>query len=101
MSLAPTRLAFRSGNKSTLITRIQKHDQLKTLEAVHEPTVPTGAHIRYASSTAEVSGPVPGIPLAAQPELSLSKSAFTNINLPDLSQPDSEAPTPIVRLTAP
>ena len=101
--LAPTHLAYRTGNKSTLITRIQQYDQLKTLEAVHHPTVPAGAHARNASSTAsgvEVSGPVPGIPPAAQPEASLSKSAFTNINLPDLSQPVSEAPTPIVRVTA-
>jgi len=89
------------GNKSTLITRIQEHDQLKTMEAVQDPSVPAGVQVRRASSAAattsgsEASGPVPGIPPAAQPSADLSASAFTNVNLPDLSQPDPEIPTPI------
>lgn len=105
-TVAPTPLPNRTGNKSTLITRIQQHDQVKTLEAVQDPAVHAGVQVRNASSAApttsgsEVSGPVPGIPPTAQPEASLSKSAFTNVNLPDLSQPDPEAPTPIVRVTA-
>jgi len=93
------------GNKANLITRIQEHDKRQTLEAVstRDPPVPAGAQVRYNSSAAastttsgsEASGPVPGIPLAAQPTADLSATAFTNVNLPDLSQPDPEWPTPI------
>lgn len=106
-----TQITFnRKGNKSTLITRIQEHDQSTTLKAVsssqQDPPVPVGVTqlVRRASSAApatsgsEKSGPVPGIPPAAQPKSQLASTAFTNINLPDLSQPDAEIPTPIVRV---
>jgi len=86
------------GNKSTLITRIQAHDQHKTLQAVsvQDPPQPPGAQVRHASLVAPTaSGSVPGIPPAAQPTSHLAPTAFTNINLPDLSQPDPEIPTPI------
>lgn len=93
------------GNKATLITRIQEQEQHNTLQAVssaQDPPVPAGAaQIRHASSASpttsgsEVSGPVPGIPLAGQRTSNLASIAFTNVNLPDLSQPDPELPTPI------
>jgi hypothetical protein len=109
--LAKERGLSQKGNKSTLITRIQQNEKDKTLEAVssaqRDPPVPTAAKVRQASTAAttptagidtagsEASSPVPGIPPDALPEHRLSSTAFTNISLPDLSQPIPESPTPI------
>jgi hypothetical protein len=104
------KIFYSKGNKSTLITRIQEHEQHKTIQAVssaQDPLVPAGVQIRRASSASlptsgsEASSPVPGLPQAAQRLDGLGSTAFTNVNLPDLSQPDPELPTPIVSIKFP
>ncbi|KIM87140.1 hypothetical protein PILCRDRAFT_299859 [Piloderma croceum F 1598] len=108
--LAKDRGLSPKGNKSTLITRIQEHEQHKTIQAVssaQDPLVPASVQVRHASSASlatsgsEASSPVPGLPHAAQRLDGLGSTAFTNVNLPDLSQPDPELPTPIVSVKFP
>jgi hypothetical protein len=70
----------RNGNKSTLITRIQEHERFHAI--THNPSVPFGTR---TTST----GVSPGIPSQSIRETHAS-SEFTNINLPDISQPDLE-----------
>jgi len=86
------------GNKSTLITRIQGHEQHKSLQAVSSVQDPPSRQVRRASPTSsgsEASSPVPGMPQAAEHSNNMASTTFTNVNLPDLSLPDTELPTPI------
>src|SRR5882762_7338362 len=51
LSVTPN-IFHRKGNKATLISRIQQHEQHKFLQAVssaQDPPVPAGAQVRHAS----------------------------------------------------
>jgi hypothetical protein len=77
------------GNKATLILRIQEHDQRETLEAISDK-VPSVT--RNSSSVA--TGVTPGIP----PDSQINRpppAEFTNVYLPDISQPAPGRPVQI------
>lgn len=86
---------FSGGNKATLITRLQQHDNNQTLSS--EP-VSVAPKVRRASTV--VPAPpteVPGVPASADP-VPVHPKFDLSVQLPILSEPIPEAPTPIVRL---
>lgn len=88
---------FSGGNKATLITRLQQHDNQQTLSS--EP-VSVAPKVRRASTV--VPAPpteVPGVPASADP-VPVHPKFDLSVQLPILSEPIPEAPTPIVRLAS-
>lgn len=85
------------GNKSTLITRIQEHEENSATPSAlaHTPGTIRSASTNVVppSSKKTSQAASPGIPLAAQPD---STSNFLAIKLPDLSQPSPNAPVQVV-----
>ena len=95
----------RSGNKATLITRIQTDDS----HNVQDKVAPTPIQSRSASSSAPVAEPVGAKvphphPTPAPIDEAAIRSKFIHpvldIHLPNLSQPEPEIQVQVVRLTA-
>lgn len=86
------------GNKSTLITRIQEHEENSVTSP--SPPVHTPGAIRSASTQPKKTSQAvsPGIPLAAQPNSASSNYDFLAIKLPNLSQSPPNAPVQVVSL---
>ncbi|EIW51719.1 uncharacterized protein TRAVEDRAFT_136599 [Trametes versicolor FP-101664 SS1] len=80
------------GNKATLITRLQQHDNNQTLSSEPFSVAPK---VRRASTV--VPAPpteVPGVPASADP-VPVHPKFDLSVQLPILSEPIPEAPTPI------
>ncbi|KAF8559792.1 hypothetical protein OG21DRAFT_490356 [Imleria badia] len=86
------------GNKSTLVARIQEHEEhnLSSTSSIRTPgtirsastnIVPPLSHKKTSQAAS------PGIPLADQPDS--AKPDFLSIKLPDLSQPPPNAPVQV------
>ncbi|KAG8217732.1 hypothetical protein J3R82DRAFT_5891 [Butyriboletus roseoflavus] len=97
---AKTRGLSTKGNKSTLIARIHEHEESSMTCA--SPLIHTPGTIRSASTnvvppsskkTSQAASP--GIPLAAQPDSTSTKSGFLAVKLPDLSQPSPNVPVQV------
>ncbi|KAH7910181.1 hypothetical protein BJ138DRAFT_139797 [Hygrophoropsis aurantiaca] len=87
------------GNKPALVSRIQSYEEHQVQAAA--PVV--HRNVSSSSSSTSTSTPaqavVPGLPSAPGPAPSKNtKGEFMAIKLPDLSQPEPEAPTPIPSL---
>jgi len=80
----------RTGNKSTLISRLTEHEKQKQLESLVSPTFIQ----QRSASTVTVVGETPGVPPAAEPTTSLP-AGFSATTLPDLSQPYPEPPVQV------
>lgn len=94
---------LRTGNKATLITRLQEHekqglpmrDPTPSSKVQSSPTAPKPLlqHVRQAHTTE-----VPGVPSSSEPPL-LSPNfpkEFLDVKIPVPSKPFTRAPTPIV-----
>ncbi|KAH9934992.1 uncharacterized protein B0H18DRAFT_1182347 [Fomitopsis serialis] len=81
----------RQGTKATLVTRLKKDDERKSMTPAPTVSANVPRQVRHAS-TAEV----PGIPSTSEPPpLSKFPREFFKVALPDLSQPDPETPIQI------
>ncbi|KAF8892547.1 hypothetical protein BD779DRAFT_1509620 [Infundibulicybe gibba] len=86
---ARSRGLSQTGNKATLISKIQEHDNSTTLKAI-DP-------VRAMSTAPEptgLEGVAPGIPPATHPTPPPAQ-LFLNVKIPDLSQPEPESPIQI------
>ncbi|KAI0780886.1 hypothetical protein BD413DRAFT_500838 [Trametes elegans] len=80
-----------TGNKATLITRLQQDDKKHILSSEPASAAPTATQVRRAS-TVDTPTEVPGVPSSADP---VFPKYNLDIKLPDVSQPEPEPPTPI------
>lgn len=85
------------GNKSTLIARIQEHEENGAAPSP-PPRTSRNASTNPVPPKATSQAASPGIPLAAQPGRLSSNSDFSAIKLPNLSRPPPNVPVQVVRV---
>jgi hypothetical protein len=85
--------SHRTGNKSTLITRLQEFEREQLKHAGPPPTIQQ--QVRLASTTE-----VPGMPSSAEPSPIPPNypKEFLDVKIPNVSQPPIERPVEIVRI---